>query len=178
MMIRRMRNRTRRFTFSSVRPVETREMPACFELLQRVGRELKRQGIKQRVASLPYETYESWQHRGWNYLIQQEGFVLGIFSLPRQGFADWPDLHGPDAVNWLRTLAIAPEYQGQGCGRFAIKAALRLAKDDGPLYLDCVEGHLPAYYESAGFRRLASRSIEMDAGLPQTIVLMRSTSRS
>lgn len=176
MMTHLMRNRARLDTASSVRPVETQELPACFELIQQVGRDLKRRGIQQRVAALPFETYESWQHRGWNYLIQNAGGIVGIFSLPRQQGAGWPDLPANDAVHWLRTLAIAPEHQRQGCGRFAIEAALRLAKESGPLYLDCVEGHLPAYYESAGFERLACRTIEIEPGLPQTIVLMRSTS--
>lgn len=161
----------------TVRVVEDSELTACFDLLQRVGIALKRAGRKQRVATLPFETYEHWQQFGWNFLVESENQLVGIFSLPLVSLVDWPECTPNQPVQCLRTLAIAPEWQKKGYGRFAIQAALNLV-NNRPLYLDCVEGVLPAFYASVGFERLATRSIEFKPGMLQSIVLMHYPSRS
>jgi len=156
----------------SVRAVEHSEVGSCFELLQRVGVHLRQKGRTQRVASLPLATYERWQHLGWNFLIEAETQLQGIFSLTRETLAEWPDFTAAQRVHCLRTLAIAPEHQGKGLGRLAVTHALNMPRDGAP-YLDCVEGSLPKFYETAGFNRVATRSVEVEPGSLLSIVLMR-----
>jgi amino-acid N-acetyltransferase len=73
--------------------------------------------------------------------------------------AQWgPDVIGvgqvkphADGSRELASIAVVPEWQGQGVGSALVRALL--ARETGPLYLMC-NAHNESYYWRFGFRRL------------------------
>ncbi len=87
-------------------------------------------------------------------------------------FFEWPDWPQQTVV-WLRALATRPKYRGQGVGAIAIASALELTGKGNELYLDCVAGFLPAYYQRFGFSEISSRVLKTQNEESFDIVLMR-----
>jgi amino-acid N-acetyltransferase len=56
-----------------------------------------------------------------------------------------------DGSRELASIAVVPEWQGQGVGGALVRALL--ARENGPLHLMC-NAHRETYYERFGFRRL------------------------
>jgi N-acetylglutamate synthase-like GNAT family acetyltransferase len=86
---------------------------------------------------------------------------LNPFDLdwPRFVVATWgPDTIGVgqvkphrDGTRELASIAVVPEWQGQGVGGAIVRALL--AREPGPIYLMC-NAHRESYYRRFGFRRL------------------------
>jgi predicted N-acetyltransferase YhbS len=57
----------------------------------------------------------------------------------------------PDGSRELASIAVVPEWQGNGVGGAIIRALL--SRENGPLYLMCVADR-QHYYERFGFKRL------------------------
>jgi amino-acid N-acetyltransferase len=56
-----------------------------------------------------------------------------------------------DGSRELASIAVVPEWQGQGVGGALVRALM--ARETGPLYLMC-NAHRESYYQRFGFRRL------------------------
>jgi predicted N-acetyltransferase YhbS len=56
-----------------------------------------------------------------------------------------------DGSRELASIAVVPEWQGQGVGEALVRALM--ARETGPLYLMC-DAHRESYYQRFGFRRL------------------------
>jgi len=61
------------------------------------------------------------------------------------------------AVVWVRMIAVAPEFQGQGIGRNLLMQTLQYGVEHGAkrafLHVDLANAHAVKLYESAGFIR-------------------------
>ncbi len=79
-------------------------------------------------------------------------------------------------MKWISSLAVADAFHGQGMGPRAVEEAEALVSAMGEefLYLDCYEGNgfLPGYYESLGYKRVATRQHSRDGG-QFTVVALR-----
>ncbi len=138
-------------------PVSNDETADAFGVLQAVARWLEQQGRRQRIANTRYETYLQWQAQSGNYRVTRAGKTVGIFSLVYEPLLDWTDVEVDEPVYWLRALCTHPDYRGLNVGGFAIEASLSLVDSNAPLYLDCVSGFLPSYYEKHGFESVATQ---------------------
>jgi N-acetylglutamate synthase-like GNAT family acetyltransferase len=79
-------------------------------------------------------------------LAESEGQIIGTVQVKPHG----------DGTRELASLAVIPEWQGQGVGTALMQAAL--ARETGPLYLTCASP-LEGYYTRFGFRPLASAEL-------------------
>jgi predicted N-acetyltransferase YhbS len=61
-----------------------------------------------------------------------------------------------DGSRELASIAVVPEWQGQGVGGAIIRALL--ARESSPLYLMC-NAHRESFYERFGFRRLGGAAL-------------------
>jgi amino-acid N-acetyltransferase len=61
-----------------------------------------------------------------------------------------------DGSRELASIAVVPEWQGQGVGGALVWALL--ARESGPLYLMC-NAHRESYYQRFGFRRIDRRAM-------------------
>ena len=66
--------------------------------------------------------------------------------------------HG-DGTKELASIAVEPEYQGEGVGSLIMKALLE--REPGTLYLVCLK-HNVTYYEKFGFRELTLEEFPPD----------------
>lgn len=154
------------------RRVRDDDVESAFLVLQRVAVWLQGKGRRQRIANTTMDTYRSWQETGSNYVVVDGDRSVGVFSVSQEISTDWPEQMGDRRANWLRALATDPDHRGRNIGAFAIKSALSLDVGN-PLYLDCVSDFLPGYYESHGFRTIATQSRTFgDETLPMDITLL------
>ena len=75
-------------------------------------------------------------------LAEADGEIIGTVQVKPHG----------DSTRELASLAVIPEWQGQGIGTALMQAALAL--ETGPLYLTC-RSEIEGYYTRFGFRPLA-----------------------
>ena len=140
-----------------VTPVADDEVDAAYEVLLEVGEAIERAGRSQRIAGTKPERYRQWQAAGANHAIRDETGIVGVFTVVEEVLEDWPDAGIEGPVPMLRALATRPCARGRDVGRAGVRAALRVVAGR-PLYLDCVSGFLPGYYESLGFVTLARQT--------------------
>ena len=142
----------------SVRRVLAHETEAAFGVLKRVAVWLEQQERRQRIAKTTLDTYTAWQKKDVNYAVLDGVAIAGVFSLPREPLDEWPGVESQETVAWLRALATDPAHQRKGVGAFAVRSALGIVSPPEPLYVDCVSGFLPGYYESLGFNTIARQT--------------------
>lgn len=156
-----------------VRLVDGSEIPAAFSVLKKVAASLEKKGRRQRIAKTTLDTYMMWQENDSNYVVLDRAEILGVFTLARQRLDEWPMIDIEEPVVWLRALATDPAHQKKGVGAFAVKKALELVSPE-PLYLDCVSGFLPGYYQSLGFETITSQTRRYEGEYhPFDITLLR-----
>ena len=155
------------------RPVRNAEVEDSFKVLSRVAQRLESKGRRQRISKTSLADYRQWQADGVNYAVTDETGILGIFSLPIEGFQAWPMIDRPRPERWLRALATDPAHRNRRVGEFAVSEALRITGAGNSLFLDCVSGFLPRYYQSLGFRTLATRLLQFaDEQQPYDVTLL------
>ena len=138
----------------TVQPVTAETLEASWNVLTDAVAWTKSQGRRQRISNITIQNYMNWQSRAVNFAVWREGCIAGVFSLPTQSFQSWPSHDTGKPVVWLRALATHPDFRGIGIGRFAIQCALVRIGCGTNLYLDCVAGFLPGYYQEMGFEFL------------------------
>lgn len=145
----------------------------AFDVLQLVAAKIAQSGRQQRISKTSLATYESWQAEGANYLVMDQNAIAGLVTLRQELLNDWPDSGEPAPVWMLRALATHPDYTARGVGTFAVRHAIALVDELTPVYLDCVSGFLPDYYQRLGFEPVARRDYQDDDGDTYDITLMR-----
>jgi len=159
--------------------VRSNQVDEAFGVLRRVAKWLKEKGRRQRISKTSFATYQKWQEEGVNYLVLEGKQIAGVFSLPREPFAEWPTLGIPGSVVWLRSLATDPAHRHKGVGACAIRSALQTVGPKNILYLDCVSDFLPDYYQSHGFEVVAEQSRSYpDEDSPIDITLLKHSNAS
>lgn len=102
--------------------------------------------------------------RGGVHMIEQHGIPAGMMSLSWQDDKYWGP-QNPDA-GYVHGIAVRNGFRGLGLGRYAIDWCADHIRVAGRirLRLDCDVDNtkLCAYYESLGFRRVATRSISAE----------------
>ncbi len=135
--------------------VTDRQVEEAFAVLQATAAWLAQRGSRQRIAKISLEKYRRWQAADVNYAVCRDDQIAGVFSLPVEDFADWPEFRSRGSAIWLRALATHPDFRGRDVGKRAVQWALRQAGEHHAVYLDCVSGFLPQYYGQLGFELLA-----------------------
>ncbi len=136
-------------------PARPHDLPGALELLERC--ELSRQDVGER-----------WGH--YFVVREDDGRVVGVSGL---------EVHGEDGL--LRSVAVDPDYRGQGLAKALVEAALERARmlELRTLYLLTTTAR--AYFARRGFavaRRdeapaAIRESWEFRSGCPASAVLMR-----
>lgn len=152
----------------TVQPVTAETFEASWRVLTAAVAWVKSEGRRQRISNLTRQTYMNWQQQAVNFSVWKGEFIAGVFSLPVEPLLDWPSHDTGQAAIWLRALATHPDFRGIGVGRFAIEFALNRIGVGTGLYLDCVDGFLPGYYQEMGFDYLDEQRTD-----GYEIVLMR-----
>lgn len=103
---------------------------------------------------------------GRMYLLRQDGAIAAALALPRGEdpmYRDVPFTVRTEPVFVLHLFAVHPDFRGRGLGRAALRALLKLARDEGAraIHFDVVAGNLPAerLYQSLGFRFVQEREV-------------------
>lgn len=154
-------------------PLPAARVREAFDVLQLVAAKIAQAGRQQRISKTSFTTYESWQVDGVNYVVMEQDTIVGLVTLRKESLDDWPDVSEPAPVWMLRALATHPDSSGRGVGAFAVQQAVELLDDRATVYLDCVSGFLPDYYQSLGFEPVARRDYRDDDGDIYDITLMR-----
>ena len=71
-------------------------------------------------------------------------------------------------------MASSVDSSGQDLGHIAVRQAVDFldGKNVTTLYLDCIDGFLPVYYERIGFRRIVQKDIDFPkCGLSHMILM-------
>ena len=155
------------------RRIEDREVDRALQVLQRVSQWLQQKGLRQRISQTSTGKYRQWQERGVNFGVFDEDQLMGIVSLPIEPLEAWslPDQH--DDVRWVRALATDPSHQGRGVGVFAMDQTLQRTPREEEIFLDCVVGFLPGYYQGLGFVERARQEMDCcSADGPMDVVLL------
>ncbi|HIZ80165.1 MAG TPA: GNAT family N-acetyltransferase [Candidatus Lachnoclostridium stercorigallinarum] len=99
--------------------------------------------------------------KGELFVLEGDGKIAGAMVMNHQGTegydrAGWKVLALPEETAVLHALGVLPEYQGRGLAKRLVRAAVRMAVENGcrAVRLDVLEGNLPAkrLYESTGFQ--------------------------
>ena len=152
----------------TVQPVTAETFEASWNVLTDAVAWTKSQGRRQRISNITRQTYMNWQSQAVNFSVWRAECITGVFSLPTQSFQSWPSHDTGKPAVWLRALATHSDYRGIGIGGFAIQFALFSIGCGTNLYLDCVAGFLPEYYQKMGFEFLDEQKTD-----GYEIVLMR-----
>lgn len=152
----------------TVQPVTAETFEASWDVLTDAVAWTKSQGRRQRISNITRQIYMNWQSMAVNFSVWRAECIAGVFSLPIQSLQNWPSHDTGKPAVWLRALATHPDFRGIGVGGFAIQFALASIGGGTKLYLDCVAGFLPEYYQKMGFEFLDEQ--RMDG---YEIVLMR-----
>ncbi|HIX25334.1 MAG TPA: GNAT family N-acetyltransferase [Candidatus Lachnoclostridium avicola] len=95
------------------------------------------------------------------FVLEKDGGIAGAMVINHQGTdgyeqAAWKVSAAPEETAVLHALGVLPAYQGQGLAKRLVRAAGRIAVENGcrAVRLDVLEGNLPAkkLYESVGFQ--------------------------
>jgi amino-acid N-acetyltransferase len=104
-------------------------------------------------AALPQEGVQ--EHFQRFLVARRDGRVIGSVGMER---------HGLSAL--LRSLAVAPEYRGQGLGRALVERLLREAREQGVKRIFLLTETAPEFFPKFGFRRIARE--ETDVAVQQS----------
>jgi ribosomal protein S18 acetylase RimI-like enzyme len=116
----------------------------------------------------------AWGESGWTeavalrifsqgemYLIEQDSIPAGMMSLSWKDEIFWGP-QDPDA-GYVHRVSVLSGFRGHGLGRFAIDWCEQHVRDHARIYLrldcDVRNARLCAYYESLGFKRVATKPI-------------------
>ena len=152
--------------------VSDQQVDAAYGVLEATAAWLTQLGRRQRIANTSREKYRRWQDEQVNYAVVLDDQIAGVFSLPNEEFVDWPEYGELGPAPWLRALATHPDFRGRQIGATAVTSALGLVDQGQPLYLDCVSGFLPGYYQALGFRHLGRQTRDDPQLGPLEITLM------
>lgn len=104
--------------------------------------------------------------RGRMYPLRQDGVIAAALVLPRGEdpmYRDLPFTVKAEPIYVFHLFAVHPDFRGRGLGKAALRALLRLARDEGAnaVHFDVVAGNLPAQrlYQSLGFRFAQEREV-------------------
>ena len=147
---------------------------SAYQVMTKVADEIRASGRKQRVAKIGEHTYKKWQAENANFVALFQGNIVGLATLRDEFLSDWPDYQSLGQVKMLRGLVTNPDFRGSRIGeRFVGWILENLAVND-TVYLDCVAGFLPNYYQKLGFELIAKRENVTDSqGISYNICLMR-----
>ncbi len=150
----------------TLRPLHDDEVDRAYAIIRDAGQWLLGKGIRQWPESYPRHLYDLRQQRGENY-----GFFVGkklvvVFSIVQERVREWAHKTGDKECWWLATIAVAPEFRGQGIGKRVILKAMDIARKKGAseLYLGCMHGFLPNYYKDLAFIHLDRKILEYPFG--------------
>jgi amino-acid N-acetyltransferase len=135
-------------------PARPHDLPEALDLLRRS--QLPTQGVV--------------EHFGNYVVVRDEGHLMGVAGL---------EVYGSDAL--LRSVAVDPDYRGDGAGRALVEAALALARRMSLREVYLLTTTARAFFERQGFadcaRAEAPPSIqgswEFREGCPTSSALMR-----
>lgn len=101
-------------------------------------------------------------------------FTFGLSGWPEQSVPFWTDASHRAA--YLSRLAVRPECQGQGIGRWCLAEAERLAWEHGcnAIRLDAIQGFVPpiALYRRLGYEERGVITWTNWHGVPRELLLM------
>jgi amino-acid N-acetyltransferase len=133
---------------------------ACREDLESVLEQLRR-------ASLPTDGVAEWFDQ---FVVAAEGeLVVGAAGIER---------YGPDVL--LRSVVVAPEWQGRGVGRDLVREALERASRSGARAAFLLTTTAEHYFPRLGFRRIereevprtVRESVEFRSACPESAAVM------
>ncbi len=135
-------------------------------------------GIRQWHEPIPRESYAARHERGHNYgLLTPHAHLTGVVSLTDRVPSHWqPDLPADIARTWLATLAVHPDYRGQGIGVMLMQQVDAWVSAQGlwPLYLECFYGDfLPTYYQRLGWTWLVRRQFTFDVHVYDGVLMRK-----
>jgi amino-acid N-acetyltransferase len=95
--------------------------------------------------------HEHFQH----FLVARRvGRVIGSVGVERYGLSAL-----------LRSLAVAPEYRGQGLGRALVERPLQEAREQGVKRIVLLTETAPEFFPKFGFRHIAGEETERQMAL-------------
>ena len=120
------------------------------------------------------------------FVLEKDGGIAGAMVINHQGTdgyeqAAWKVSAAPEETAVLHALGVLPAYQGQGLAKRLVRAAGRIAVENGcrAVRLDVLEGNLPAkkLYESVEFQYIERMELFYeDTGLAGFCLLYTSPS--
>ena len=143
------------------------EINVAFDVLKQVIADIQVKGRRQRIVDTTFADYQAWQAEAANFVVKLDDEIVGLVTVRREILEGWSDFVQLGSVIMLRALATHPNHRGQQIGEFAVVSAVQKIGDES-VYLDCVDGFLPDYYERLGFQvvarqqRQSSDSAELD----------------
>ncbi len=149
-----------------VAPANESDLGVVLDILDEAARWLIAQGIRQWESPPPPEARTLFTEaiaRREAYLVRQTGDtkVVGTFRLSWNHAPFWPERK---PAGYLYTLALRPEFIGQGFGKMAIDwvAEQVRARGLGWLRLDCIATNmrLRRWYEALGFTYRGAGRVE------------------
>lgn len=160
---------------ASFRLVTSGEVAATHALYLDVVAWLRAKGIRQWLRPLTAEEFAERQARGELFGAFNETRLVATVSLAFEEDDDWREHIGPEKRWWLKTLAVARAGGGQGVGEWTVRACETHLGDGGAkeLYLECVDGFLPTYYECFGYEVLKRATITYPSGNTFAVAAMR-----
>jgi GNAT superfamily N-acetyltransferase len=150
----------------TLRQLQPNEFEAAYHILIDVTDWLLANGIQQWQKPLPREVYLRRHAAGQNYgFFVDESLAAVVSLIPNYRVAEWDDDLPTSDYVWLGTLATAPRFIGRGLGRGMLHKIEEMLRQRGvtEIWLDCAvgEGTLPRFYQSAGYRPLLTKNVQV-----------------
>ena len=136
---------------------------------------LHSKGIKQWSEPLPKPIFDDRQKNGQNFGLFCNAQLAVFLSLIKEGIPYWQEEIGDADVWWLTTLTSSIDFSGRKLGQVAVRQAIDFleGKSITTLYLDCIDGFLPKYYERIGFKKVIQKDIDFPKCGLSHMVLMK-----
>jgi GNAT superfamily N-acetyltransferase len=135
---------------------------------------LRERAIRQWLVPLPFVSFQKRTYERINYGYFDGSDLLAVVAIFHHADEHWIDVLGSELQWWLSALAVRNASRGLGIGRRVVNLSCSEAAKRGAtnVYLDCVEGALPFYYESLGFERRSAKIITYASGNSFPMVLL------
>ena len=156
------------------RKINNTEADGAYSIICQRTDWLNSKGIKQWTEPLPKPVFDNRQKSGQNFGLFCNDQLAVFLSLVKESIPYWQEGIGNADVWWLTTLASSVDSSGQDLGHITVRQAVDFldGKNVTTLYLDCIDGFLPVYYERIGFRRIVQKDIDFPkCGLSHMILM-------
>jgi hypothetical protein len=138
----------------SFRSLHADEFDDAYAIICEVTEWLLAKGIQQWERPFPMDRYRQRHDEGRNYGLFVGADLAVVGSLMPALPLYWGDYPAEKPMIWLSTLATALKFKGRKLGYRMLEQIDHHCRAQGiaNIYVDCVYGFLPGYYEAAGYQ--------------------------